>query len=136
MELLFETTPLSSILNLEDPAVHAQRVHKMIKLDLCIDDNHSEDLRTASQEEGQAVTEVRDEDTNDPHVDEKTEKKLVNSETYLEMTDPSKELLDFFKEESNGVECVDDEAAAIETAVERAAAEAATQKESIGVECC
>ena len=50
----------------------------MIKLDLGIDDNHSEDLRTASQEEGQAVTEVRDEDTDDPHVDEK---KLVKSET-------------------------------------------------------
>ena len=66
MKLLFETAPLSSLLSLEAPAVHAHRVHKMIKLDLGIDDNYSEDLGTASQEEDQAVAEddesVRDVD--------------------------------------------------------------------------
>ena len=34
-----------------------------------------------------------------------TPKKLIKSETFLWMNDPSKELLDFFMEESIGVEC-------------------------------
>merc|ERR1712113_879971 len=39
VHLLFETSLLSSGFALEDPAVHAQRIHRMIKLGLCIDDD-------------------------------------------------------------------------------------------------
>merc|ERR1711992_18747 len=39
VHLLFETSLLSSGFTLEDPAVHAQRIHRMIKLGLCIDDD-------------------------------------------------------------------------------------------------
>merc|ERR1712165_471567 len=45
--LLFETSLLSSGFSLEDPAIHAQRIHRMIKLGLGIDDDDEADAAVA-----------------------------------------------------------------------------------------
>merc|ERR1711911_503717 len=50
VHLLFETSLLSSGFALEDPAVHAQRIHRMIKLGLGIDDDSDEVAEAAEDE--------------------------------------------------------------------------------------
>merc|ERR1712020_723053 len=47
VHLLFETSLLSSGFTLEDPAIHAQRIHRMIKLGLCIDDDDVDTVEDA-----------------------------------------------------------------------------------------
>merc|ERR1739838_891582 len=48
VHLLFETSLLSAGFSLEDPAVHAQRIHRMIKLGLCIDDDADDAVEDAA----------------------------------------------------------------------------------------
>ena len=54
--LLFETSLLSSGFALEDPYVHGNRIHRMIKLGLGVDDDEEEEETTeASPEEMPAL---------------------------------------------------------------------------------
>merc|ERR1712214_141568 len=51
VHLLFETSLLSSGFSLEDPAIHAQRIHRMIKLGLGIDDDEMPTETEATSED-------------------------------------------------------------------------------------
>merc|ERR1711929_53128 len=51
--LLFETALLSSGFSLEDPAVHAKRIHRMIKLGLGIDDDEADDEAAATADDSE-----------------------------------------------------------------------------------
>jgi len=60
--LLFETALLSSGFSLEDPAVHAKRIHRMIKLGLGIDEDDAEEAAAAADESEMPPLEGDEED--------------------------------------------------------------------------
>ena len=62
--LLFETALLSSGFSLEDPAVHAQRIHRMIKLGLGIEEEDTGDTDNAADDGDMPPLEGDAEDAN------------------------------------------------------------------------
>jgi len=61
--LMFETSILSSGFTLEDPATHANRIHRMIKLGLGIDDDEDEEAAEAEkQDDDDEVPDLEDGD--------------------------------------------------------------------------
>merc|ERR1712232_1174487 len=72
--LMFETAMLTSGFNLEDPSVHATRIHRMIKLGLGIDEDADADLGGAAADAGDddmpALEETGDDDGEEDEMEE------------------------------------------------------------------
>merc|ERR1712029_232421 len=62
--LLFETALLSSGFSLEDPQIHAQRIHRMVKLGLGIDEEETEEVDNAADDGDMPPLEGDAEDAN------------------------------------------------------------------------
>merc|ERR1712048_393390 len=60
--LMFETSLLSSGFTLEDPATHANRIHRMIKLGLGIDDDEDEVAEPEAKDDDDEVPDLEDGD--------------------------------------------------------------------------
>jgi len=62
VQLLYETSLLSSGFTLEEPTVHASRIHRMIKLGLGVDEDDEAAEETAATTEDMPPLEGDDED--------------------------------------------------------------------------